>query len=82
MKSIYIIKKYLSLVLVSILLGACGDFFDINQDPNNPTEAELEQLLPASQLAIAAPKAAEGGHRPAFGGELLHPVIFVVGHIN
>ena len=54
MKSIYNIKKYLSLVLASLLLGACGDFFDINQDPNNPTEADLDQLLPASQLAIAA----------------------------
>jgi hypothetical protein len=46
--------KYLRiLLLVGIFyLSGCSDFFDINKDPNNPTDAQLSQLLPAAQFAM------------------------------
>jgi hypothetical protein len=46
--------KLLVLVLVMLVPTSCSDdFFDINQDPNNPTTAALSQLLTNSQVAIA-----------------------------
>lgn len=48
------ITKYirtLSLVGVFYLAG-CSDFLDINDDPNNPTDASLNQVLPAAQFAM------------------------------
>lgn len=43
------------LLLSSLLLitGSCKDFIDINEDPNNPTTAALELLLPATQVSMA-----------------------------
>ncbi len=46
----------LTFILVGsfLFLSSCSDeFFDINVDPNNPTEAALSQLLTNSQVAIA-----------------------------
>ncbi len=41
-------------VTAMLLFTSCSDdFFDINTDPNNPTEAALSQLLTNSQVAIA-----------------------------
>ncbi len=33
-----------------IVLAGCGDFLDINDDPNNPTKAQLNNILPYSQV--------------------------------
>jgi hypothetical protein len=35
-----------------ILLAGCEDFLDINNDPNNPTRAELTSLLPYAQATL------------------------------
>ncbi len=44
----------IGLIGVLLLLSSCSDdFFDINEDPNNPTSAALSQLLTNSQVAIA-----------------------------
>ena len=40
--------KILALALVVMLVG-CDDFFDINDDPNNPVKAELNTILPYIQ---------------------------------
>jgi hypothetical protein len=48
------IRKYLrtfSLVTIFYLAG-CSDFLDINKDPNNPTDAQLNQILPAAEFAM------------------------------
>ena len=45
-----------------VLLPACSDFLDINEDPNNPTEARLSQLLPTVCVDVA------GGMGSATGG--------------
>jgi hypothetical protein len=47
-------KKYMILVLlVAGLLFSCEDYLDINDNPNEPTEASIIQLLPSAQLHIA-----------------------------
>lgn len=43
--------KICGLALV-ILLAGCGDFLDINDDPNNPTRAELNTILPYAQATM------------------------------
>jgi hypothetical protein len=35
------------------LLSGCSEFFDINTDPNNPTEVGLQLILPAAQQGMA-----------------------------
>ncbi len=47
------IRSYVAIVLASIVVVGCSDFVDINDDPNNPTEATLSLLLPATQLSLA-----------------------------
>lgn len=44
-----------TLALASLLLGApgCKDFYNVNVDPLHPTKAELSQLLPVTQTAMA-----------------------------
>lgn len=39
--------------MVVVLMGCTSDFLDINTDPNNPTTASLDFLLPAAQAATA-----------------------------
>ncbi|MEQ8414323.1 MAG: SusD/RagB family nutrient-binding outer membrane lipoprotein [Imperialibacter sp.] len=50
-----ILKNRLSkagIVMLTIFSMSCGsDFLDINTDPNNPSEASLNLLLPAAQLS-------------------------------
>lgn len=36
-----------------ILFSGCKEFLDINEDPNNPTDIPLNQLLPTVQVDIA-----------------------------
>lgn len=43
--------KLLALASV-ILLGGCSDFLDVNTDPNNPTRAQLNTILPYSQATL------------------------------
>lgn len=44
----------LLLAVFLLLAGACSDeFLDINNDPNNPSDATLELLLPAAQTSMA-----------------------------
>jgi len=61
-----------SLMLISF---SCGDFLDINKDPNNATDASLEQLLPATQLSIGS--VFGGQHTDGSGSINEDPSIFV-----
>lgn len=47
------IKYILVLLLMAGVFTSCEKFLDINDDPNNPTEASILQLMPSAQLAIA-----------------------------
>ena len=46
MKTIYI---YI-FALVSLLITGCKEYFDINEDPNNPTQVDYTTLVPTVQL--------------------------------
>jgi len=48
-------KNYIFLLTGMLLLGgSCKKFVDINQDPNNPTSAQLTLLLPSTEISLAA----------------------------
>ena len=48
-------RAFLTLGIVLALTTSCGeDFFDINTDPNNPSEAELSLILPAVQVGYVS----------------------------
>lgn len=47
-------KNIFLLFGLSILLfTSCSEFLDINEDPNNPTEATLRELMPSIQVNLA-----------------------------
>lgn len=45
--------KYISILSLLLILG-CGDYLDVNVDPNNPNDADEKLILPAAQQSIAA----------------------------
>ncbi len=47
------IKVFLLAALIIILAG-CEDFLDINKDPNNPSDPNMQQLLPVIQFELAS----------------------------
>ncbi len=46
-------KKAILTVLVTVMLVGCDDFGNINEDPNNPSEARTELLLTNAQTSIS-----------------------------
>jgi len=42
--------KYISLlsIMVIVLFTGCEDWLDINTDPNNPSEINIQQVLPGA----------------------------------
>jgi hypothetical protein len=46
------IKYIIPLALITILGSCKKDFFDINTDPNNPTDAPINLLLPTAQRTL------------------------------
>ncbi|MEM0939449.1 MAG: SusD/RagB family nutrient-binding outer membrane lipoprotein [Bacteroidota bacterium] len=53
MKITYLYKLIISFFVISIL-ASCDDFFDVNEDPNNPTEAAPNLLLTSAEAGIAS----------------------------
>jgi hypothetical protein len=48
-------KNYIFLLTGMLLMGSsCKKFVDINEDPNNPTSAQLTLLLPSTEISLAA----------------------------
>lgn len=48
------IIKSIWVLLAVLYLGSCtSDYLDINDDPNNPTEAVMDQLLPGGEYFMA-----------------------------
>ena len=46
--------KNISIALLSFaMMVGCDSLFDVNEDPNNPTDANVEQILPVAQAALA-----------------------------
>jgi hypothetical protein len=49
-KNIY--KSVLALFVVTISVTGCGDFLDINKDPNNPLDSPNKQVLPVVETVV------------------------------
>lgn len=49
----YILKPALPLLIVLASVTGCGDFLDINRDPNNPLDAKLSLVLPVVETVVA-----------------------------
>lgn len=47
-------KKILLLLIISSLLFSCNDYLDVNKDPNNPNNVDINQLLPSVQVFIGS----------------------------
>jgi hypothetical protein len=45
--------NYIPLLVLALVFG-CSDYLDVNEDPNNTTDANPELLLPAAEQSIAA----------------------------
>lgn len=45
-------KSLLAFTAVMGIATGCGDFLDINTDPNNPLDSRLDQVLPTVETAI------------------------------
>jgi hypothetical protein len=46
------ISKFLTIALVFFFVS-CDDFLDINQDPNQPSEANIQEVLTSAQAQVA-----------------------------
>ena len=65
MKNIF---KYVNMLIVILLLTSCEDYLDVNVDPNNPTSASPDLILPVAQKYTAnIIHASDGGGRRANG---------------
>ncbi len=47
-------KLFLIFIVFSLILTSCSDWLDINEDPNNPTEMQINKILPGVYFDIAA----------------------------
>lgn len=56
MKTLFTKRIHSALLALCMFLGSCDDFFDINQDPNNPgpDQADVNLLLPSIQGALVS----------------------------
>ncbi|MBA7579727.1 hypothetical protein ES708_21603 [subsurface metagenome] len=70
MKIKYFISILLSLVLV--LFSSCEDFLDINDDPNNPTEVPISQLLSTVEVDMAGSMGASVGGLSGYTSAMVH----------
>ena len=62
------------LIAMLLTLSSCEDYFDINEDPNNPTAAQLNQLLTNSQVAIAGSVGMSTGGLTSHLGVFMHQI--------
>ena len=46
-------KKIFVILAVFIATAGCSDWLDVNTDPNNPTEVDVDLILPAGQASLA-----------------------------
>ena len=70
MKIKYIISILLFLVLV--MFSGCEDFLDINDDPNNPTDVPISQLLSTVEVDLAGSMGATVGGLSGYTSAMVH----------
>lgn len=75
MKNIF---KYILTFFVGssmLVLGGCSNWFDINDDPNNPTDAPLNQLLPTIENDIAGAVSMSTGGLSNYTSLYMHQMV-------
>lgn len=70
MKIKYFVSILLTLVLV--MFNSCEDYLDINDDPNNPTEVPVNQLLATVEVDIAGSLGASVGGLSGYTSAMVH----------
>jgi hypothetical protein len=70
-------KIFYSPLIILILLtsGGCSDWLDINEDPNNPSDVPLNQILPSIQSDIAGAVGASTGGLTNFTALYMHQCV-------
>ena len=53
-------------------MGSCSDFLDINEDPNNPSDADLASILPSVQINLAGALGASSNSLGDFSSMYVH----------
>lgn len=71
-------KKILTYFLATLVLfgwTGCSEFLDINEDPNNPREAELAKLLPSVEVDISGAIGMTTGGASYYGSVYMHQLV-------
>ncbi len=67
---------YKILVVGAVLaFASCSDFLDINEDPNNPSEATLVSILPSVQINLAGAMGSSAQSLGNFSSMYMHHVV-------
>jgi hypothetical protein len=72
------ILKYIGAFVLGILLltySGCSSWLDINEDPNNPTEVPLNQIMPTVQIDIAGTVGMSTGGLSNFASLYMHQTV-------
>lgn len=72
--------KYKLVVIVSLLIGglglnSCEDYLDINDDPNNPLEVQISQLLPSIQVDMVGALGMSSGGLSQITSSYMHQIV-------
>jgi hypothetical protein len=69
------ISIYLIALFVAFTWSSCSEYLDINEDPNNPLEGNLAQLLPSVQVDIAGALGMATGGASYYGSVYMHQLV-------
>lgn len=58
-----------------LFLASCSDFLDINEDPNNPSDATLASILPSVQINLAGAMGSSAQSLGNFSSMYVHHVV-------
>ncbi|HLT75728.1 MAG TPA: SusD/RagB family nutrient-binding outer membrane lipoprotein, partial [Ohtaekwangia sp.] len=63
------------LLVPAFFMAGCGDFLDINTDPNNPLDSDLKLVLPVAQATIAEALGNGSGGMSDLTSQLVHQTV-------
>lgn len=74
------IHKYKLIVILSLLIGglglnSCDKFLDINDDPNNPLEVQVSQLLPSIEVDMVGALGMSSGGLSQITSSYMHQIV-------
>jgi len=63
------------MIIAGLSVLSCDDFFNINTDPNNPTDVPLRQLLPQTQIDGAGALGLNSGGLSQIASTYIHQIV-------